>query len=201
MDALTCTDEVLAQSASQGNREAFDSLVRRYQFKAVSVAQGVLGNLELAKDASQNAFAKAYFGLKGFRGDSKFKTWFYRILVNEAKDVLRKEKARGLFRFWKEAEDEEGETESILEAIPSGGRSPKEEVEVQETRARLEHAIRQIPNMEREVFILRYFQDLPLSEVAEVLGIAVGTVKAHLAHGSAKLKLMLKESAGQSQSK
>src|SRR3990167_5058365 len=115
MDSSNCTDEVLVQSAGQGNREAFDALVRRYQYRAVSIAKGILGNMELAKDASQNAFSKAYFALKSFRGDSKFKTWFYRILINEAKDILRKEKARGLFRFWREAEGEEGETESILE--------------------------------------------------------------------------------------
>ena len=197
MDAITCTDEALVDSARLGHREAFDALVRRYQFQAVSIARGVLGNSELAKDASQNAFAKAYFGLKSFRGDSKFKTWFYRILINEAKDVLRKEKARGLFRFLREAEDEEGESESILEVIPSPGRLPQEEVEAQETRSRLEQAIRRLPPMEREVFILRYFQDLPLDEVAGALGIAVGTVKAHLAHGLAKLKLSLKEPAGQ----
>ena len=197
MDASSCTDEVLAESAGQGNREAFDHLVRRYQYQAVSVAQSVLGNMELAKDASQNAFAKAYFALKSFRGDSKFKTWFYRILINEAKDVLRKEKARGLFRFWREAEHEEGEAESILEVIPARDRSPREEVEIEETRRRLEQAIRRLPNMEREVFILRYFEDLPINDVAQVLGIAVGTVKAHLAHGSAKLKQRLKESAAE----
>ena len=97
MDQLT--DEVLAERASKGNREAFDALVLRYQFSAVLMAQSVLRNFELAKDASQNAFAKAYFRLSSFRKDSKFKTWFFRIVLNEAKDVLRKEKSRGLFRF------------------------------------------------------------------------------------------------------
>ena len=81
--------------------------------------------------------------------------------------------------------------------IPAAERSPREEVELEETRRRLEQAIRRLPNMEREVFILRYFQDLPTSDVAQVLGIAVGTVKAHLAHGSAKLKQKLKEPAAE----
>ncbi|MBI4394702.1 MAG: sigma-70 family RNA polymerase sigma factor [Candidatus Omnitrophica bacterium] len=185
------SDELLVQKARQGNRDAFGVLVRRYQTQAVLVAQSVLKNMELAKDASQNAFAKAYFGLSKFRQDAQFKTWLFRIVFNEATDVYRKEKSRGLFKFWSARETEEGEEESILEVIPSNNRSPREEFEVQEMKERLERAINQLPAREREVFLLRYLNGFEISGVAETLGIAVGTVKAHLAHGTEKLKSIL----------
>lgn len=191
MDTANCSDELLVRSAREGSREAFDALVRRYQFQAVALTRSILRNFELAEDASQNAFAKAYFALAHFREDSKFKTWFFRILINEAKDVLRREKVRGLFRFVRETDREDDESVSILELIPSHDRSPKEALEAEEAKERLDRAIRQLPSREQEVFILRYLQGLSLAEVAEALGIALGTVKAHLAHGSNKLKSIL----------
>ena len=191
MQPSALSDETLVAQAREGNRDAFGALVSRYQTQAILIAQGVLRNLESAKDASQNAFAKAYFGLKSFRGDAKFKTWLFRIVLNEAKDVYRKEVARGLFKFWSGRETEEGEGESILEMIPSEEPSPRETYESQEMKTRLERAIYQLPEREREVFILRYLNSLQLSEVAETLGMAIGTVKAHLAHGSGKLKSIL----------
>ena len=186
------TDQALVMKTREGNREAFGVLVLRYQAQAILMAQGVLRNFELAKDASQNAFAKAYFGLDRFRQDAQFKTWLFRIVLNEAKDVYRKEKVRGLFKLIPSRETgEEGESESVLEFIPSGGQSPREVFEAKETRDRLERAIYQLPERERDVFILRYLNGLGLSETAETLGMAVGTVKAHLAQGIKKLKLIL----------
>ncbi len=191
MEIPALSDEALVARAREGNRDAFGALVLRYQARAVVIAQSILKNLELAKDASQNAFAKAYFGLGRFREEAKFKTWLFKIVVNEAKDVYRKERSRGLFKFWSAQETEEHETESILETIQSSGQSPREAFETQEAKERLERAIDELPEREREVFMLRYLNGLALSEVAETLGIAIGTVKAHLAHGTEKLKIIL----------
>ena len=191
MEIPALSDEVLVIRAREGNRDAFGALVLRYQAQAIIIAQSILRNLELAKDASQNAFAKAYFGLGRFREEARFKTWLFKIVVNEAKDVYRKEKSRGLFKFWSAQETEEHETESILELVPSSEQSPREAFETREAKERLERAIDELPEREREVFVLRHLNGLSLSEVAETLGIAVGTVKAHLAHGNKKLKAIL----------
>ncbi len=107
-------DELLVKKARQGSPEAFDALVLRYQYKAVALAQSILRNQELAKDSSQNAFVKAYFGLKNFREGSQFKTWLFRIIINEAKDTLRKEKSRGLMKFQHSTKEQDDESESIL---------------------------------------------------------------------------------------
>ena len=193
MATAVLSDEAVVTKARQGDRDAFGVLVLRYQAQAVLIAQGVLRNFELAKDASQSAFAKAYFGLNRFREDAKFKTWLFRIVLNEAKDVYRKEKARGLFRFWSGHEADDESNESILELVLSQGQSPREVFEEQEMKKRLEQAINKLPEREREVFILRYLNDLSLNEVAEALGMALGTVKAHLSHGAEKLKSTLLE--------
>lgn len=181
------TDEELVRTARQGNSEAFDALVLKYQYQAVALAQSILRNSELAKDASQNAFTKAYFGLKNFREGSQFKTWLFRIIINEAKDTLRKEKSRGLFKFQQETAQEDG-SQSILELIPARSRSPKEEWEAKEAKEKLEEAILILPEREQKVFILRYLNHLSVAEVAQTLDIADGTVKAHSAHALEKVK-------------
>ena len=190
MTTAALSDEALVAKAREGDKSAFDALVLRHQAKAVLIAQGVLRNFELAKDASQNAFAKAYFGLKHFREEANFKTWLFKIVLNEARDVYRKEKARGLFKFQTNRETEEGE-ESILEAVPATTASPREVFEAKEAKERLERALNRLPERERGVFILRYLNDLSLAEIAETLGMALGTVKAHLAHGNERLKTVL----------
>ena len=190
MDLNDLSDQVLVTKASEGDKSAFDALVLRYQNKAVLIAHGVLKNFELAKDASQNAFVKAYFGLKGFRREANFKTWLFKIVLNEARDVYRKEKSRGLFKFQNTRETEEGE-ESILDLLPEMGASPREVFEAREAKERFERSLNRLPEREREVFILRYLNDLSLSEISETLGMALGTVKSHLAHGNDRLKTIL----------
>jgi RNA polymerase sigma-70 factor (ECF subfamily) len=154
------------------------------------LAQSILRNWELAKDASQEAFAKAYFGLKQFREDASFRTWFFRIVFNEAKSAYRREKMKGLLRFGAKRNDED-ESESVLDVIPSSDRSPEEVLEASELKMKIEKAIQQLPERERAVFTLRYLHECTLAEAANVLGIAIGTVKAHLSHGAEKMKSIL----------
>ena len=190
------TDGVLVSRAREGDLRAFDALVMRYQHQAVSIAFSVLRNWEVAKDASQNAFMKAYFGLKNFRQEAAFKTWLIRIVLNEAKNAARRDRLRRFFvRGNKEDADENG-PEDLFEAIPSQERSPQEIAEHHEREALIEQAIQALPDKEKNVFILRYVHGMPLHEIAEVLRIALGTVKAHLWHASEKMKKMLKNKIG-----
>jgi len=190
-DSEAQQDATLVRKAREGDRDAFGILVRRYQVQAVMMAQTVLKNMELSKDASQNAFVKAYVGLKNFREDSQFKTWLFRIVLNEAKTTYRKEKSRGWFRRVTGRDDDESREASILEAVPSKERSPRDVSEVEEMKSRLGEALETLPERERHVFMLRYLNELSVAEVAEILGIAAGTVKAHASHAQEKLKFML----------
>lgn len=186
-------DEVLVTRAREGDSAAFDVLVTRYQHQAVSIAFSVLRDWEVAKDASQNAFMKAFFGLKHFRQESAFKTWLIRIVLNEAKNAARKDRLRRFFVLGKKSSDSEADADDLFEHIPSQDKSPKEVMENKERAALIGQAIDELPDKEKNVFILRYVHEMPLSEIAEVLHIALGTVKAHLSHASEKMKRLLKD--------
>lgn len=193
--STSAADVNLVERARQGEREAFDALVLRYQGQAVLMAQNILRNWESAKDASQNAFARAYFRLKQLNDGALFKTWFLRIVINEAKDIFRKEKARGFFKFAQAPSQEtDEEPESILDIIPAPNPSAREVLERAESVKILERAMDALPEREREVLMLRYFHGLSVEEAAQTLDIAIGTVKAHSAHGTEKLKSILSTS-------
>src|SRR5690606_28679362 len=89
------TDAKLVSSAARGNREAYRVLVERYQNKAVSIALQILKSREDAEDVAQEAFVKAYTNLKGFKGQSSFSTWLYRIVYTTAIDLKRRLGRRG----------------------------------------------------------------------------------------------------------
>ena len=184
-------DGILVTKACEGDSRAFDALVLRYQHLAVSIAFSILKNWEVAKDASQNAFMKAFLGLKNFRNESAFKTWLVRIVLNEAKNASRKDRFRRLFVSGRKDGSDNIEQDDIFEIIPSQDKSQKEILENNEQKALIEQSIEELPEKEKNVFILRYVHEMSLNEIAEVLHIALGTVKAHLAHASEKMKKML----------
>ena len=104
---------------------------------------------------------------------------------------MRKEKVRRALPLFKKSDS--GGEESLLETVAIEGASADEAIAQAEKRAEIETAVLKLPEREREVVTLRYFQELKLSEIAVVMKISVGTVKAHLSHGGAKLKKYLKE--------
>ncbi len=190
------SDQELVRKARGGDRDAFGALVLRYQEQTVMIANSILRNMEQAKEASQNAFVKAYLALSRFREEAQFKTWLFRIVINEAKDVRRRESARGFFKFLSEREDEDENAEPFLECVVSPDESPREVLEATERRKLLEQAVHELPEREREVVLLHYFHQLTLAEVAETLQIATGTVKAHLAHAIEKLRHLVVKVGG-----
>lgn len=181
----TFSDEELVLEFQNGNESAFDQLVRRYQEKSTRLAFSMLRNWETAKEISQNAFVKVYFGLKNFKRESKFGTWFYRILVNQSRDEIRK----------RMRSKEVAAPESIMVTQISPEASVAEVLQIEEERKKIENAVANLPDNEQKVFVMRYFNDLALQEIADSLGIALGTVKSSLFHATAKVRkaLELKE--------
>jgi len=178
----TMTDEELVLEFQRGIEPAFNRLVSRYQEKSTRLAFSMLRNWETAREISQNAFVKAYFGLKSFKRESKFGTWFFRILVNQARDEIRR----------RMRSKEQVMAEDVLTVIPSLHASPSQEIIMEEERKRLEAAVANLPENEQKVFVMRYFNDFSLQEIAESLGIALGTVKASLFHATQKVRKALK---------
>ena len=185
-------DRALAMQAQAGSQDAFCELVERYQAKAMSIALGLVGHVEEAKDASQEAFVQAYHALPGFRADAAFATWLYRILVNECHDVLRsRARARRWLWFPAPAHDAADAAEDFLELVPAAQPSARDAAHDEELARTLRDAIAALSPRQRSAVTLRYLQGLSVEDTAGALGCATGTVKAQLARALRHLRSRL----------
>ena len=173
---LADEDALLVKRAQDGDMDAFEDLVKKYEARAFSIASRMLAYSEDAKDAAQDAFLKAYRSLKNFRGDSKFSTWFYRIINNVCLDYLRRRDRRELSLDY-ESGVEDGETISM--EIPSDI-DVETVVEDGEFRFLVQKAINSLPSRHRIMIVMRDVQDLSYMEISELLGLPEGTVKSRL---------------------
>ena len=160
-----------------GERELFHDLIRPYEKSLYFAAFSMLRNEADAEDTVQEAILKAYKALQGFRSESKFSTWLATIVLNEARGRLRHER---VLEF--ESIDEQPEhDEDFAPAVIADWREvPSETLERKEVRELIQSAVAGLPEIYREVFVLRDVQDLSIAEAAVSLGIAEGLVKVRL---------------------
>ncbi|MBI3307550.1 MAG: sigma-70 family RNA polymerase sigma factor [Candidatus Omnitrophica bacterium] len=177
-------EQKLIDQARTGDVKSFSALVRLYERRALHIAWSFLGQAEDARDAAQEAFIKAYENLGRFRGESRFSTWFYRILINTCKDFLRKKKSRPVF--------DESEENNGIEKIP-GRQDPSKEILDHELGLLIRQELKKLPFQQQSTFTLRYFEGLSLQEIAETMGLSLGAVKAHLWQAQEKMKKGLSE--------
>lgn len=184
--------EIIAQ-VKAGNSRAFCELVERYKEKALSVAYSFCANYEDAKDLSQEAFIKAFKSIERFRAQSKFYTWFYRILVNICKDYLRRRKSDKFIKLSVKfkLKDCLVEPEDIFESVASGAPGSRQQLLDKELGAHLTKAISSLPEKQRTVFTLKNIHGLTLAEIAEITNSALGTVKANLFKATVNLQVKL----------
>jgi RNA polymerase sigma-70 factor (ECF subfamily) len=171
----------LIACAQEGDREAYAELVRRYQDVAVATAFLVLRERQDAEDAVQEAFTNAFLALRRFRPDGSFRAWLLRIVANEARTI------RGAAR-------RRAELASRASSPPSISPAPSAEAGAmaQERREALLRALLELPESDRLVVTYRYFFDLGEAEMAEVLGVARGTIKSRLSRALAHLRPILR---------
>jgi RNA polymerase sigma-70 factor (ECF subfamily) len=165
-------DEALVRRAVAGDRAAFTELVRRHERRMFAVAVRMLGREEDALDATQDAFLTVYRKLEQFRGESAFTTWLHRITVNACYDVLRK-RARQPMLHLATDDDREHEPGPPVEdhaGAVAGGLDAQ-------------RALEQLPPDFRAVLVLADVQDLSYEEVADILGVPIGTVRSRLHRG------------------
>jgi RNA polymerase sigma-70 factor (ECF subfamily) len=179
-------DGTLARRAQRGDQEAFAILVTRHQRYVYNLAYRLLRDPQEAEDLAQEAFLRAWRGMDGFRGDSKFTTWLYRIVTNLCYNRLPK------LRRQLEETDAEG-----LEAYPSpSAPDPPALVEAAERRAFLHRQIASLPEKYRLVITLFYLQELSYEEIAGVLDLPLGTVKTHLFRARERLQRQIGQAGG-----
>lgn len=156
--------ELIAQ-AQRGDRRAFGELVHLHREGVVNVVYRMCGDANLAEDAAQEAFIRAWQHLSSYRPRSPFRNWVYRIATNAALDVLRRER----------------ETVDVDKLPLSDSRSgPEATVEDQERSAYVRQAVLDLPEASRAVLILREYEGLSYREIADVLSIPIGTVMSRL---------------------
>ena len=156
-------DRDLVHQTLEGNTEAFGKLVTKYQKVMFTVALRMLGNAEDAKDATQDAFVKAFQRLASFDSGYRFYSWMYRILVNECLNVNRDRRP-----------------EEQLNVDAAGDGSPYEDVMASERRDQINLALLRLTPEYRTVVVLRHFAGQSYGEIAETLSIPEKTVKSRL---------------------
>jgi RNA polymerase sigma-70 factor (ECF subfamily) len=167
-------DRPLVLRVRSGDRDAFGELVLKYMRRAYFTALGIVGSHDDAMDLSQDAFARAFRARRSLDPDRPFYPWFYQILRRLCFNHLRNQKTR---------RDRLEEAAGWL-ADRAGARAaeaaPDRMAERAELRARLEAAIAALPPHEREVIVMREFEGLRYREIADLLGIPIGTVMSRL---------------------
>jgi RNA polymerase sigma-70 factor, ECF subfamily len=178
-------DACLLRCWAAGERDALEELFRRYRAPAYRVAYRLLGNEADALDAVQEGFVKALTHLRGFQGRSSFKTWLLRVVSNAALDLGRQRGRREALSL-EAAEARDGEEPSLLVPDRSG-----DGLERAELRALLDRALRAVSEAQRLTFVLHAEAGLSYREVADVLGISIGTVMSRLFYARQKLRQYL----------
>lgn len=184
--SVMATEQEIIQAVLAGDIDHYGELVNRYQLAAWKLAYGLVGNFEDAKELSQNGFVKAYRHLRQFRGKSQFSTWLYRIIVNECKDFF-KAKARQPFIVSLSSDDSETDDPVLFDLADPGG-NPRDVMENKELGKKISRAIQRLPLKQRTAFVLCHLHGLPLEEASGVMGVRLGTIKAHLFRAGTSLR-------------
>jgi RNA polymerase sigma-70 factor (ECF subfamily) len=179
----------LIRRAQEGDRSAFDALIRLYDQDVLRLALQVVGSPEEARDLYQEAFLKVYRSIRHFRSEAKFSTWLYRVVMNVCLDHLRRQHAR------KEVQVpmvEEGEPE-FFQTVPDDRPTldPERTTHSKEIGQRIQVALDRLNPRERMVFELKHYQGLKLRAIGEICNTSEQTVKNCLFRATQKLRVEL----------
>jgi RNA polymerase sigma-70 factor (ECF subfamily) len=174
------SDEALLELASTGDRSALDELFRRYRMPAYRVAHRLLGNEADALDAVQDGFVKVLTNIGRFEQRSSFKTWLLRIVSNAALDLGRQRGRRDSLAAGGESLN--GESLALSWEDPNLG------LESAELRRLLDAALATLPETQRQTFVLHVDAEMSYRDIADALGISIGTVMSRLYYARQKLR-------------
>ncbi|MEJ5223652.1 MAG: sigma-70 family RNA polymerase sigma factor [Anaerolineales bacterium] len=180
---MTIMDSLTIERCREGDAYAIERMVEMYQRDVYRLALSILDDPREAEDATQDVFIAALRNLDSFRGQAAFKTWLFSIAINVSRSRLQRRKSRERLQ-------------SILRAVfqtQPAQRHPEEEAVQRQADAAVWRAIQTLDEKHRLPVILRYYHDLPVSDIADMLGIPAGTVHSRLNHARERLRTVLKE--------
>ncbi len=181
------TDPELIEGILKRNRTAFQYLVNRYQRGVIKTAFHFLGNMEDAEDLSQEIFLEIIRSMHTFRNSSTIETWIYRITVNHALNLLKKNKRRGFFIKLESILGFSG-NQSITEP---GTNETSLAQEDKENKKMLHNAINKLPENQRIAFVLHKFDDQSYKQVAEIMNISLSAVESLIHRAKSNLQSLL----------
>ena len=178
------SDEELVEQFQGGDPSAFETLVRRWDRRIQGLIYRVVGGEEEARDLCQETFLRAYRGLGTFKKEARFSSWLYQIALNVSRDRLRRRRLRNHVSLDEMAEDGD---------VPwaQGGPSALDLVESRDLSRAVAHAVAALPEEQREVIVLKEYEDLTFQEIALILDVPLSTVKTRLYRGLGQLRLQL----------
>lgn len=170
------TDQQLVERVQRGDKHAFDLLVLKYQHKIVGLVSRYLRDHSEVLDVTQEAFIKAYRSIGGFRGDSQFYTWMYRIAINTAKNYLVSRSRRPPDQDIDVDDGEFHDNSAVLKDIEN----PENNLATRQLEEVVYKAIDDLPEELKVAVTLREFEGLSYEEIAEVMDCPVGTVRSRI---------------------
>lgn len=194
--AAQVDERALIQQAQQGNREAFDALVRRYDQDVLRLATHMMRKPEDARDVYQDAFLKVYKNLHRFRFECSFYTWLYRIVTNVCLDQMRRRNTRKEDQAPELPAMREGRGGDVTDFFERQAEirpaaDPERNLMGKEIGRQIHDALQQLSPRERVVFEMKHYQGLKLRAIGDILGTSEETVKNSLFRATQKLRTRL----------
>ena len=186
-------ETILLDQARAGCEQSFESLVKQHSEKMIRLALRMVNNRSDAEDIVQEAFLRLYRSLSSFRGDSRISTWLYRIVSRLCIDHLRREKIKRKLFFFSRPSD----TYDPIEQTASSEATQDDQAIAREQLGHVLTALNRLSPRQRAVLTLRHQEELPLNEIAEILGLSVGSIKVHLHRAVKTLRSVLAEMENQ----
>lgn len=185
-------DAALVKMSINGDTDAFGQLVLKYQNLVFNICCRSLRNREDAYDISQEVFIKAFRAIKSFRFECSFSTWIYKITQNALKDFVAKNSRQKSVVLSDLTLDEDNE---IAVDIPDRDENSQPDISAERKEMIIEvrKAISELPELYREIIVLRDMEDYSYEEISELLGIGLGTVKSRINRARFQLKEILEQ--------
>ncbi|NOY88809.1 MAG: sigma-70 family RNA polymerase sigma factor [FCB group bacterium] len=182
-------EATIITEALKGSQKAYEKLTLKHKKAIYHIIYKIVHDNEITNDLVQETFMKAFINLKSYRPEFRFSTWIYKIAANCSIDYLRKKRINAL------SLDQKWESKNGMVGIEVADYSyhPERDLERKERRFSIEEAITSLPDKYREVIIYRHKDDKSYEEIADLLNIPVGTVKARIFRARELLKKKLKE--------
>jgi RNA polymerase sigma-70 factor (ECF subfamily) len=183
---MNLTDEELVSRAKAGDLDCFNQLVARWERPIYALAYRTLGREEDARDVVQEAFLRAYRGLRGFKGEAKFSSWLYRITLNLCRDWSRRERRAPIVQV-----PEGTDPMDLVDEHVQQSESVEELVARREMSAAVARAMAELPEEQRTAILLKEYHGLTFQEIAGMLDCPLSTVKTRLYQGLSVLRRRL----------